>query len=120
MAEKVRMEKKAKEEKLAPMEKQYNTINTVVAGVNTLESALIDFKSAVDSAIIGVQHLNTTWDSIVEDIKRAQERINNVEKAGYVKTLISEITIAKKDWQDCGNITKELVEEFDRARRGYV
>lgn len=119
-AEKVRKEKNAKEEKLAPLQKQYNAINTVVGGVNTLEAALIDFKSAVDSAIIGVQHLNTTWDSIVEDIKGAQVRINNAEKASYVKNLLSEISIAKQDWSDCGDITRELVEEFDRARREFV
>ena len=70
-AEEVRKKKNLKKDELAPLQKQLNAINRVIGGINKLESCLIDFKTAIAAAVIGVQHINTVWDSIVKDISSA-------------------------------------------------
>uniref|UniRef100_UPI0006D25C21 hypothetical protein n=1 Tax=Clostridium sp. NkU-1 TaxID=1095009 RepID=UPI0006D25C21 len=101
------------------MQKQLNAINRVIGGINKLESCLIDFKTAIAAAVIGVQHINTVWDSIVKDISSALQHINNIsdpQYVSYVKTLLTEVKLAKDNWKECGDITRELVGLFDDAR----
>lgn len=118
-AEEVRKKKNLKKDELAPLQKQLNAINRVIGGINKLESCLIDFKTAIAAAVIGVQHINTVWDSIVKDISSALQHINNIsdpQYVSYVKTLLTEVKLAKDNWKECGDITRELVGLFDDAR----
>lgn len=121
-AEKIRKQMNDKKEERAPLQKQLDAINRVIGGINSLESSLIDFQTSISCAITGLEHINTIWDSIVNDITGALDKINQTSDAEYtrnVKTLITNITVARNEWEKCGDVTKELVEQFDRARREH-
>lgn len=121
-AEKLRKMKKDSQEELAPLQKKLEAYGRAISGIQKLDSMLTDFKAAIVAAIVGVQHINIVWDSIVQDISAAQEHLNNIENPEYVKrvgNLKTEIEIAKERWNSCGDITKELVVLFDVAREEY-
>lgn len=121
-AEKLRKLKNTKKDELAPLQKQLEADNRVISGIQKLDSMLTDFKAAIVAAIVGVQHVNLVWDSIVQDIGAAQDHLNNIENPEYVKrvrNLKTEIEIAKERWNSCGDLTKELVALFDMARKEY-
>lgn len=122
IAEKIRKEKNDKKKDLKKLQDQLNAINRVYEGVNNLYNLTTSFQSAIASALVGVQHVRIVWDSVVENLERAYTHIKNFTETGYdsyIKNLMSELNIAVGEWQECGDITKELVELFDEARKDH-
>jgi len=118
-AEDVRKNKNKAETDLAQLQKKLNADQKVIAGAHKLETVMIDFQMALKAAIIGVQHINTAWASIVSDIENALEDLNKISDPQYVtrvKSLITQIKLAKDAWNTCGSVTKELIDTFDAAR----
>ena len=128
-AEVCRKERNTKIGERDAKQRELATVNTLLTVVGTMDAYLIDTEKVIEDTEIGIQNLEVVWDSVdayvgqslsdLNEIRTAEttDKDGKVVKASSIIGFNTSYTSSVSSWKNVRNITADLLDLFDRARK---